>query len=208
MVEDWDFDKQQLIAASKILATLLRTKPSSSDLQSFFGLLEHENLSELWPSETPAKIEIAQRKLLSHPRDKELDLLWQNVMIGPQHLEAPPWGSVYLDHEQVVFGDSCVELAFFLKSIGIQLNTGMNEPEDHIGLMFWYIAGLLEKEEDAQLVTLLEEHLLPWSNRYTELLYTKAPHPFFEGLAALIKEHLEYLQHHYAVTPVEKKLYF
>lgn len=200
--------RHQLIAACKLLGTLLREKPSSPSLQPFFDLLQQNDLAQIWPTNGNDDLSSAQKKLLSHPRDKELDLLWQNVMMGPEHLQAPPWGSVYLDHESVIFGDSCVELAFFLKRIGIQLETKVNEPEDHIGLILWYTAGLLEKENNQAIITLLKEHLLPWGFRYSELLLTSAPHPFFEGTATLLHSLLSTLQTCYTITPKEKKLYF
>ncbi|MGB9098314.1 molecular chaperone TorD family protein [Erwinia sp.] len=31
---------------------------------------------------------------------------WQTLFIGPKAFKAPPWGSVYLDGESVLFGDS------------------------------------------------------------------------------------------------------
>lgn len=39
-------------------------------------------------------------------QDETLAQAYQRLFIGPYALPAPPWGSVYLDHENVLFGDS------------------------------------------------------------------------------------------------------
>lgn len=38
-------------------------------------------------------------------QDETLAQAYQRLFIGPYALPAPPWGSVYLDHENVLFGD-------------------------------------------------------------------------------------------------------
>ena len=217
-------EREEVVASLKVLGTLLRTKPSDVSLSAFFEMLEQEKLREFWPvggkgdegdkgdvgngGQLEGGLDEVQGKLLSHARDKELDLLWQAMFVGPNHLTAPPWGSVYLDHEQVVFGDSCVELGFFLKSLGLVLDTGMHEPEDHMGLMCWYVAALLEANRDEELTVLLGEHVLPWAYRYTGLLGETAVHPFFEGMAALVEVSFKGLQKRYDVMPLEKRIYF
>ena len=67
---------------------------------------------------------------------RDLDREFHHLFVGPQHLEAPPWGSVYLDAEAVVFGDSCKDLVRWMRRHGIALHEGASrEPADQIGRM-------------------------------------------------------------------------
>lgn len=143
-----------------------------------------------------------------HKQDKELDLHWQRLFIEPEHLCVPPWGAVYLDPEQIVFGESCLELTRFLAQQGIVLNTGMNESENHIGPMFWYLAGLLEKSRYEEVNILLAKHMLPWSYRYLELLHENAQIAYFKGVAALTKLALGTLEVQFKVKSVKRSIYF
>ncbi|MGL4668493.1 MAG: hypothetical protein ACRCWR_11270, partial [Saezia sp.] len=64
MSEGLNFDERQhLIAALRLLGALLRTKPSSSELQPFFRLLGDSDFSQHWPTGTPEELQEIQRKL-------------------------------------------------------------------------------------------------------------------------------------------------
>lgn len=208
MSDDQNSQQEQIIAALKLLGALLRLKPSAAELNNFFQLIDDGHLSQGWPLGLQSELTQIEQQLVMHKRDKELDLHWQRLFIGPEHLCAPPWGSVYLDPEQIVFGESCLELAQFLTQQGIVLNTGMNEPEDHIGLMYWYLAGLLEKNRYDEVKLLLSRHMLPWSYRYLELLNENAQVAYFEGVAALAKLALETFEEQFEVKPEKRNIYF
>lgn len=47
--------------------------------------------------------------------------------------QPPPWGSVWLDKESVLFGDSTLALRQWMRENGIALEADGNEPEDHFG---------------------------------------------------------------------------
>ncbi|GHK51847.1 hypothetical protein KPZU09_15830 [Klebsiella pneumoniae] len=55
------------------------------------------------------------------------------LFIGPWALPAPPRGSVWLDKESVLFGDSTLALRQWMRENGIALEADGNEPEDHFG---------------------------------------------------------------------------
>ncbi|OZS44233.1 TorD/DmsD family molecular chaperone [Photobacterium sanguinicancri] len=127
---------------------------------------------------------------------------------GGEVMVAPPWGSVYLDKEQVVFGDSTVRLRQFLRANNIELNTGMREPEDQFGLMLFAISQLIEQSQDQPLVeNLLTEHLLPWCLRYLELVEKHAATNTYQRLAALVKEWCLSIQDTWQLTPLSLKVY-
>lgn len=120
-----------------------------------------------------------------------LEAAWQAQFIGPQHLIAPPWGSVYLDKECIVFGESTLELRRFLQQCHLQLDTNKNEPEDHFGLLLLALVVFLQKEDIAHAQILLAEHILPWGLHYLKLLSQHSEHPFIELLAQEANTFLE-----------------
>ncbi|MGR5129320.1 TorD/DmsD family molecular chaperone [Photobacterium swingsii] len=127
---------------------------------------------------------------------------------GGETMVAPPWGSVYLDKEQVVFGDSTVRLRQFLRVNNIELDTGMREPEDQFGLMLFAVSQLIEQSQDQQLVeALLTDHLLPWCLRYLELVEKHAATNTYQHLAALVKEWCLSVQDGWQLTPLSLKVY-
>jgi len=111
----------------------------------------------------------------------------QRLFIGPDHLDAPPWGSVYLDEEGTLFGDSTLAVRHFLDAEGVTLHTEQHEPEDHIGLLFWAAAWLAEAGRPAALHLLIDEHIRPWSDAYLDKLGEAARHPFYRALERLAR---------------------
>ncbi len=123
------------------------------------------------------------------------DLMWayRRLFVGPDRLVAPPWGSVYTDHECVIFGESTLALRAWMRAHGIERTTDERTPEDHIGLMLAMLSFLVQERPE-----LVDEyaagHLLTWAPHYLEQLEQAAEHPFYEGLARLTRRSLEGLQ--------------
>lgn len=121
------------------------------------------------------------RKLSLETLDRE----FHHLFVGPNDLEAPPWGSVYLDSEAVVFGDSCMSLVRWMKENGIASQEGPSrEPADQIGRMFMLLAWLCENDPDL-VDEFLQQHLLTWAFRYFEQLEAASEGSFYRGVAKL-----------------------
>lgn len=128
------------------------------------------------------------------------------MFLGPHALPAPPWGSVCLDEESVVYGDSTLALRAWLRQQGIVPAMARNEPEDHCGLLLLLSAWLAENNP-FRLDTLLAEHLLPWAPRFLTLLNDGTAHPFYQGLGLLTRQTRAYWRRCRRVTPTLRKLY-
>ena len=109
---------------------------------------------------------------------------YQRLFIGPEQLIAPPWSSVYLDPESVIFGNSLLDLRNFLRKLQIALTQNETEPEDHIGLMLLLAAYLAESKPEL-LPEYLSKHLLIWAVHYFDLVAQQTDFPFYQGLALL-----------------------
>jgi TorA maturation chaperone TorD len=139
--------------------------------------------------------------------NKGLAREYQRLFIGPHHFNAPAWGSVYLDKDQVLFGASLLELRQWMRENGITINDDKREPEDHIGKML-VLLGWLATEKPELLRVFLARHLMPWAPRYLELLREDACQPFYEGLALLAQDTLKEITRHLGVEVTMRKLYF
>lgn len=122
---------------------------------------------------------------------------YQQLFIGPENLSAPPWGSVYLHPNKEIFDDSTVEVDNFYRLHGLLLDTGMNEPADHIGLMFAFMAWLFSRDLDErynspspsewQKVTqkFVSNYVLTWSEHFLMLMHQNAATPYYQKIAIL-----------------------
>ncbi|SMY32594.1 molecular chaperone TorD family protein [Photobacterium andalusiense] len=149
---------------------------------------------------------LAQRMAL----DGEIALAtdFQQLFEGMDVMPAPPWGSVYLDREQVIFGDSLLRYREFLAQQQMALDTGMREPEDQFGLMLLALANLIEQQQHEAAKALLEQHLLPWAYRYLELVEKSAKTKTYQYLAIAMQQWLHYVQQELVLTPADMKVYF
>lgn len=127
---------------------------------------------------------------------------------GREVMHAPPWGSVYLDKEEVIFGDSTLRYRSFLVEQGITLDTGMREPEDQIGLILMAMSQLVENNKDIEEVkTLLREHLFPWCYRYFDLFEQHAESKSYQLLAQIARRWCQSLQQELDITAPKWPLY-
>lgn len=134
---------------------------------------------------------------------------FQLLFEGCEIMPAPPWGSVYLDREQVIFGDSTLRLRHFLASHNMLLDTGMREPEDQFGLTLLALANIIDQCDDVTIVTaLLADHLLPWAYHYLALVQKHGQTDVYKVLAEITEEWLSAVQAELKVTPQTYKLYF
>ncbi|WP_279142430.1 molecular chaperone [Photobacterium phosphoreum] len=178
----------------------------------FYYPLTHTNNFELVNAMSESDDEslfagLAQRMAIDG--DSALATDFQQLFEGMDVMSAPPWGSVYLDREHVVFGDSLLRYREFLVQHQMALDTGMREPEDQFGLMLLALVNLIEQHHDhAAARVLLEQHLLPWCYRYLELVSKNAQTQTYQYLAITTQQWLRYVQQELALTPVEMKVYF
>jgi TorA maturation chaperone TorD len=192
----------------KILGALLYFPPESPQVQPLIRLLAQEDGLAQWPDLSNAlSAAIANDIAASATYPESLSDAFQRLFIGPYALPAPPWGSVYLDKESVLFGSSTLQLRQWMQSHGIAPHFDQAEPEDHIGLMLM-MAAWLEEQEPQWLPEFLGDHLLCWSGRYLERLQQGAQHPFYQAIALLTRATLQGWQQRCAGNIKEVELYY
>lgn len=141
------------------------------------------------------------------PAEESLAEAWQRLFIGPDALPSPPWGSVWLDRENVLFGDSTLALRQWMRENQIAFDVQQNEPEDHFGTLLMLAAWLVENGREEACNQLLAWHLLPWAPRFLAEFIEKANHPFFTALGQLAQQTLAQWQSSLLIPVADKKLY-
>ena len=159
------------------------------DTAKLLGILFHQKMTKVELVEIVTALQVdgvlSQSTLVSL-YDLEEDALlsdFTELFEGLGEMEAPPWGSVYLDRERVVFGESTLQYRQFLASQGVDLATGVREPEDQFGLMLLAYAYLLENNNTTAADELMVSHLLPWGMCYLKLLNKISHNKFYSLLA-------------------------
>lgn len=159
--------------------------------------IDLDAVGDEWPfadsGQARSSLGLMQRALPQGIPTDEVVWEYRRLFIGPDALPVPPWGSVYTDRDQVIFGESTIELRQWMRQEGIVRLGDAHSPEDHVGLMLGMMAWTAQNKP-AVLEAFLQDHLLTWSGHYLELLESAARNTFYQGLARLTRSTLEGLQ--------------
>jgi len=146
-------------------------------MKSALAGLAHGGFAIDWPSPGevgPAFDAMAPLAADSTETRAALHAAFRDLFVGPAALPAPPWGSVYLDQEKVLFGTSTFSLNAFLDRNAITFRDPDNGPKDHFGTLCWIAAWLASKDRMDVFDELMSEHVLPWAFLYLDELKTAA----------------------------------
>lgn len=168
----------------RLLGAAFYYAPDDERIAGVLQFFQQPNWQQEWTSFVDEKTQKKSTALITEGLHQNLDEQYQALFIGPNALPAPPWGSVYLDPESVIFGQSLLALRTFLKQHQIAFQSNQDEPEDHIGLMLMLAAYLAENRPHL-LPEFLSQHLLTWASYFLTQLANTEHYPFYQGLAQL-----------------------
>lgn len=193
---------QWIAQMGRILGTLFYHSPESSAVQRLLPWLQQGLKDDPFLAENAEKWSACFQQAIEQ---NQLSEQYQQLFIGPNVLLAPPWGSVYLDKESVLFGSSLTELRQFLFVQQITPQGRANEPEDHFGLML-YLSAYLAEQQSLALKPFLAQHFLPWAYRYLALL-AQTDSLFYLTLGELTEQVLHQWQTSLNVSVIPRELY-
>lgn len=129
--------------SGRVLGALFYYAPDSDAAAPLIAMMRHPGWREQWPWQDPQFTGIAAAITdgITYP-DEPLPVAFQRLFIGPDALPSPPWGSVWLDKENVLFGDSMLALRQWMRDNGIEYQMQHNEPDDHFATLLMMTAWL------------------------------------------------------------------
>ena len=139
--------------SARVLGALFYFAPDSDQAAPLVKALTAGEWVQDWP--LPAETLHPVADTFASSSDEPLADAWQRLFIGPYALPAPPWGSVWLDRESVLFGDSTLALRQWMRENNIAFEMQQNEPEDHFGTLLLLAAWLAENGREAECLSLI-----------------------------------------------------
>ncbi|WEE15415.1 Tat proofreading chaperone DmsD [Citrobacter koseri] len=191
--------------AARVLGALFYYAPDSTKAAPLVSALKTDGWQAQWPLSPEVLAPIAA--VFQADIEEPLPQAWQRLFVGPWALPSPPWGSVWLDRESVLFGESTLALRQWMRDNGIQFEIQQNEPEDHFGSLLLLAAWLAENGRHSECEQLLAWHLLPWSARFLSVFIEGANHPFYQAAGELAQQTLAQWQSQLLIPVAVKPLF-
>lgn len=141
-------------------------------------------LAELgWDTEAlEVRQALAERQNWIEPLQVEYTHLFINAI---PTVIAPPYGSVYLSADGMLYGPSAEKTKLFYREHGFEL-AGKADIPDHISLEFEFLALLAEEGKSREEELFLQKHFRPWFPRFKARVFPEVRHPFYRVLVKLI----------------------
>jgi TorA maturation chaperone TorD len=111
--------------------------------EDLFGNLA-SRMQQVCPAASAAAGEL--EKAFSECSEEELTVDYARLFVGPHELLAPPFGSVYLDGERKVMGNSTLEVIDMYEAQGIVMDSEFKNLPDHITAELEFMHYLIHQE--------------------------------------------------------------
>jgi TorA maturation chaperone TorD len=148
---------------------------------------------------------------LQDTEQDHLSLDYAALFIGPFELIAAPYGSVYLEPNRRIMGDSTIDTQRFYQNAGLALE--MKEPADHIAIELEFMYYLCSKEaaalaegaesEAARFRTLQTdffEKMMGWIPQFCELIRGGASQQYYKSLASCLDDFYSFCRQFYKIA--------
>lgn len=161
-----------------------------------------------WPigldePETGAGLRLLHRTLNSKKISALLPAVYEDYLalfVGPGHVSAPPWESVYLSHDHLLFDEQTAQVREAYARFGLQIPRIDREPDDHIGFELLFLSHLagtaansLENSDTPEALcclaaarNFLYTHPQKWVALFSQNLDKHACTDYYRGLGQLL----------------------
>lgn len=147
----------------------------------------------------------AMEKAFLKYREEDLLVDYAKLFVGPTELLAPPYGSIYLDVEKRVMGDSTMEVIKVYEEQGLAMDREFRNLPDHITaelefmyyLIFKEVEALEKSESDKALGFIktqglfLEKFLKKWAAPFCDKIKQGTDNEFYMSLAYCVSAFIE-----------------
>jgi putative dimethyl sulfoxide reductase chaperone len=186
-------------AFSIVLTFLSRVYLETVDA-ALMHYLKEQDLFSHWPLPVDAKTGRGLGMLRTFVRQwtpehlAEMNQDYTRLFIGLEHTLAPPYASVYLGKEKIIFDIPTLDIRDLYRRYGLVSRTTQKEPDDHIGLELSFLQYLCQQAAASEqtkstknlvqeLSSFLDGHLNKWLPDFLELVMKHADTEFYAGIA-------------------------
>lgn len=168
-----------------------------------------ENLSMLLNTVSPdaAFFSAKMGQAIHQYTEEELAVEYSKLFVGPWELKAPPYGSIYLDKERRVMGDSTMEVIRMYQEARLIMDKDFKELPDHIAVelefmhfLTYEMVDALGKSESDRAQSLqvtrnlfLNQYLRRWVPEFCNKINTNTDNAFYGALADCVSTFLSQL---------------
>ncbi len=124
---------------------------------------------------------------------------YTRLFLGPNHIIAKPYGSIWLEGQNTVMGDSTVAVEALYQEGGFDMSEYFREVPDHIAVELEFLYLMIYRENEAQhngepqalqakaalRKRFLAEHVGRWIGPFTSAVIAGAQSAFYRDLAEL-----------------------
>ncbi len=170
------------------------------------NLLENltTSLEKVCPEAAPFSLKM--KDSLTKYSDEDLSVEYAKLFVGPFELKAPPYGSVYLDKEKRVMGDSTMEVIKAYQKQGLSIDDEFKELPDHISAELEFMYYLVHREVEAlkegdkkralkwiePQEAFLSTFLKPWVPHFCEKIKEGTDNQFYKSLADCVSTFIDH----------------
>lgn len=223
---DWKVTLMGEMLLLGVLSKTIQSNPEREWLQSFID----EDIFSESPMESNHQdfvtgLRVLQawaqenRESISNERLTDLKTDYVRLFVGVGKTIAPPWESVYLNEDRMIFQQQTLQVREWYRRFGVESEKLYKEPDDHIGLELSFLAHLaklglqaLDENDEIKFEQILQaqrqfisEHPLKWAPGWCKLVEENAGTDFYRGLAKLIRGTLFSLAESLEVQTLEIK---
>ena len=150
-----------------------------------------------------AKAAAGLQAALEETGEDELKVEYARLFVGPFELIAPPYGSVYLEPNRRLMGDTTMAVRKAYRDSGLSLE--VKEAPDHVALelefmhYLWFKEAEAAAEEDSQRAReyaalqadFLRKYLGPWIPEFCEKIRQGTENRFYRALAGCLENFID-----------------
>lgn len=198
-----------------LLGMLLQVPPNGNNLAWFQRLATEDVFDDVLFGAAQADILTGATairswlndQLLVNP-DDSLEMLnsdYNRLLVGPGTPLAPPWESFYFNTQGLLFQQQTLQVREWFHRFDLKSARLHNEPDDHIGLEFAFLAHLaaravaaIERDDEDACETIRQAqrdffatHLNQWGPAWCKKMLASARTPFYQGVALLVQGSLK-----------------
>jgi len=165
-----------------------------------------DNELSVRPLEAPFRACLGSLQMDSLERSyRDLHIEYTRLFVGPQHLPAPPYESVYRNPERLMMQDETIDVRAIYSRNGFRVARIGQEPDDTIGIELEFMCAMSKSSTDAfaakdnpkllQLVStqkqFCDDHLFKWVPKFCKDILDNSTSEFWKSVATFTSNFLE-----------------